>query len=42
MNADFVILDTDIMVVPEKEIFQAKALRTYIDGEVVFMRNNNL
>ena len=36
MNADFVILDKDIMVVPENEIPLAKTLRTYIDGEVVY------
>ncbi|MBW6489695.1 MAG: amidohydrolase [Lentimicrobium sp.] len=38
-NADFVILDKDIMVVPEKEIHRAKVLRTYIDGKAVYTRN---
>ena len=36
MNADFVILDKDIMVIPENEIPLAKTLRTYIDGEAVY------
>ena len=36
MNADFVVLSKDIMVVPENEIPLAKTLRTYIDGEAVY------
>lgn len=38
-NADFVILDKDIMVVREREISRAMVLRTYIDGEAVYIRN---
>lgn len=37
-NADFVILDRDIMVVPEKEIPLAKVYATYIDGLPVYSR----
>lgn len=35
-NADFVILDRDIMQVPANQIPQARVLRTYVDGKVVF------
>ncbi len=38
-NADFVILDRDIMQVPDDQIPQAKVLRTYIDGKAVYTRN---
>lgn len=38
-NADFVILDRDIMVIPEREIPLAKVMRTYIDGEAVYIQN---
>lgn len=38
-NADFVVLDKDIMVVPEKEIHTASVLRTYVDGNAVYLRN---
>ena len=34
--ADFVILDSDIMKVSEKEIPEIKVLRTYVHGEMVF------
>ena len=37
-NADFVIMDRDIMQIPEKEIPQAKVLRTVIDGKTVYIR----
>ncbi len=32
--ADFIILDKDIMTIPEKEISGVKALKVYLDGEV--------
>lgn len=35
-KADFVILDRDIMTVPESEILGAKVTATVIDGEVVY------
>lgn len=35
-NADFVILDRDIMQVKASEIPQTKIVRTYIDGKMVF------
>lgn len=35
-NADFVILDRDIMQVKAREIPNAKVIRTYIDGKVVY------
>lgn len=35
-NADFVILDRDIMQVKAREIPKTKVLRTYIDGKVVY------
>lgn len=38
-NADFVVLDKDIMVVSEKEIHTANVLRTYVDGNAVYLRN---
>jgi len=34
--ADFVILDKDIMTIPEKEVLSAKVLKTFIRGEKVF------
>ncbi|NTW23701.1 MAG: amidohydrolase [Lentimicrobium sp.] len=37
-NADFVITDRDIMQIPEREIPQAKVLRTVIDGKTVYLR----
>ena len=36
--ADFVVLDTDIMVVSEKDIPKAKVKYTYISGECVYER----
>lgn len=37
--ADFVILDRDIMTVPESEILGTNVVATYIGGRVVFERN---
>ncbi|MGE5382649.1 MAG: amidohydrolase [Omnitrophica WOR_2 bacterium] len=39
-NADFVILDRDIMQVKAKDIPKAKVIRTYIDGKVVYRTND--
>ena len=36
--ADFVILDKDIMTIPEEDIPAVKVLATYLGGEVVFER----
>lgn len=36
--ADIVILDKDLMKVPEKEVLQTKVLTTIINGEVVYER----
>lgn len=35
-NADFVILDRDIMTIPEMEIAKATVLKTFIDGKEVY------
>lgn len=35
-NADFVILDRDIMTIPEMEIAKATVLKTFIDGTAVY------
>jgi predicted amidohydrolase YtcJ len=37
--ADFVILDRDIMTVPDAEILGTNVLATYIGGRAVFERN---
>lgn len=37
-NADFVILDRDIMQVKTSDIFKAKVERTFIDGKEVYIR----
>lgn len=37
-NADFVILDRDIMQVKAREIPKARVVRTYIDGKVVYIK----
>jgi predicted amidohydrolase YtcJ len=34
--ADFVILDKDIMTIPEDEIPNVKVIGTYIDGKKVY------
>ncbi len=36
--ADLVVVDKDIMKVPGKEIFSAKVLRTYLNGELVYRK----
>lgn len=38
-DADFVVLDKDIMKIPVKDIRQTKVLRTFIAGETVFLSN---
>ncbi len=35
-QADFVILDADIMQVPENELYKVKVLETWVDGERVY------
>jgi predicted amidohydrolase YtcJ len=35
-QADFVILDKDIMQIPEHDVLSTKILETYIMGEKVF------
>lgn len=37
-NADFVILDHDIMTIPENEIPDARVVLTYIDGQAVYIK----
>lgn len=37
-NADFIVMDRDIMQVKPNEIPQAKVVRTYIDGKPIFRR----
>lgn len=37
-KADFVILDKDLMTIPENEILQTKVLSTYLGGKKVFER----
>jgi predicted amidohydrolase YtcJ len=36
--ADFVILDQDMMKVPENKIHALKVLRTYVNGELVYQK----
>lgn len=36
--ADFVVLNEDIMLVPEKETFGAKVLMTFVNGEMVYKK----
>jgi len=36
--ADFIVLDTDLLTCPEDGIRDAKVLRTYLNGKVVFKR----
>jgi len=38
--ADFVVLEKDIMKIPENEIFSTKVLKTFINGEMVFQLND--
>ena len=35
-QADFVVLDQDIMTIPASEILETKVIATVIDGEVVY------
>jgi hypothetical protein len=35
-SADMVILNRDILKIPEKDILNSKVLKTIIDGEIVF------
>jgi predicted amidohydrolase YtcJ len=37
-NADFVILEKDIMTIPDSEIFDVKVVATFVDGKEVFRR----
>lgn len=41
-SADFVILNQDLMTVPENEILKTQVLETWIEGERVFSRHFNL
>jgi predicted amidohydrolase YtcJ len=36
-KADFVVLEKDLMIAPIDELYNLKVLRTYINGEPVFM-----
>ncbi|MFT4023746.1 MAG: amidohydrolase family protein [Flavihumibacter sp.] len=36
--ADFVLLDTDLMTAPADKLLQTKVIRTYLNGEPVFVR----
>ncbi|NGM66270.1 amidohydrolase [Sphingobacterium sp. SGR-19] len=38
-DADFVILDEDIMIIPDNQLREVKTLRTVIAGETVFLRD---
>ena len=35
-KADFVILDKDIMTIPDDQILKTKVLATVVDGEVMY------
>src|SRR5262249_47483543 len=37
-RADFVVLDTDLLTCPEDAIREAKCLRTYVEGKLVYER----
>ena len=39
-QADFVVIDRDLLTCPEDQIRQARALATYLDGKRVFQRQN--
>ncbi|MEM9066727.1 MAG: amidohydrolase [Planctomycetota bacterium] len=41
MRADFVVLDRDIMTVPADEILITRVLRTVVDGETVYLAEEN-
>jgi predicted amidohydrolase YtcJ len=38
--ADFIILDKDLMKIPENDILNTKVLYTFLNGEKVFQKNN--
>lgn len=40
-DADFVLLDRDIMTCPEMDILKAKVLATWVNGEEVYFENTN-
>ena len=37
-RADFIVVDTDLLTCPTDAIREAKVLRTYVDGRLVFNR----
>ena len=39
-QADFVVLDRDLLTCPEDDIKDARALATYLDGKKVFERRD--
>jgi predicted amidohydrolase YtcJ len=39
-QADFVVIDRDLLTCPEDEIRAARALTTYLDGKRVFERQD--
>jgi cytosine/adenosine deaminase-related metal-dependent hydrolase len=39
-QADFVVIDRDLLTCPEDEIREARALTTYLDGKRVFERQD--
>lgn len=39
-QADFIVIDRDILTCPEVEIAKTRALATYLDGKLVFERRN--
>ena len=39
-QADFVVIDRDLLTCPEDQIREARALATYLDGKRVFQRQN--
>ena len=40
-QADFIVLDRDIMRVPEEEVFQIVVEQTWLDGKPVFVRESS-
>ena len=38
MEADFIVMDRNLLEIPEEEILEAKVLETYIGGERVYKR----
>ena len=38
MEADFIIMDRNLLEIPSEELLGAKVLETYIGGERVFRR----